>query len=580
MKLHDVASIVCAFAACTSLVIDTKGPLNAYLEARNAWALDSQDPWLIERGGGGGKVSIQNTVPRTVTCVGSGEKYGSSAIKNSVEAGMDHVTAGTTVGKQRYPHIYNGNDPGVKFANCPDNRNRYEFPAQRGSTYDGDDPMTDRVIFQYKSKSSAIYCGIITHARAPTAGGFVMYMTQTSTSLTTMVDSGSPHQLKMNKVLEAATALLKHMKSESQRKATESSTKSLLGPSDDGADNEPLWLVLTTKKHIQDQKRLKPGKIPVPHSLHSASSSTVCIITADPRRPFKDATTHPSFPTTLGSQITRVISVKKLGERYKGFADRRQLLNEHDVFLADDRIITRLPKILGKTFYNGTKRPIPVNLQPHKQKGEAAKPSPKSKGVIAVAPPAQFAKEVEAAISCAQVHLSPSVTTSIRVGSTNFTPEQVAENVEAVVKGMLSKFIPKGWKSIRSLHIKGPETMALPIWYTDQLWEEDEDVLENEEAEKAAALASQKGRKRKGQEGGAETSEKQTKPPKQTKRLDDADMGKEMTERRAKLRQQKQEARDDVDNESAGQKSAKQQEPDTGEDDAKTKNAETITASA
>ncbi|MCJ1290499.1 hypothetical protein MMC34_002038 [Xylographa carneopallida] len=185
MKLSGVASVACIFAACSSAFVIENGEaihsyiqrreaLDAYLHARAAWALESEQfPWLVGRAKGA-TVSITNSVPSSVSCVGSGYKYTSSAIKNSVEEGVDHVTAKSTTGKQKYPHIYNGNDAGVSFPACPDNRNRYEFPVQRGSVYDGDDPETDRVIFQYKSKSSAVYCGIITHANAAKRGGFVM----------------------------------------------------------------------------------------------------------------------------------------------------------------------------------------------------------------------------------------------------------------------------------------------------------------------------------------------------------------------------------------------------------------------
>ncbi|MCJ1393897.1 hypothetical protein MMC18_006773 [Xylographa bjoerkii] len=408
-------------------------------------------------------------------------------------------------------------------------------------------------------------------------------MAPNSTTLTTRVESGSPYQLENSQVLKASTALLQHIKSESKRKILESNTKSLLPTSDESADDidavesEPVWLVLTTKKHIVDQKRLKPGKIPLPHSLHKSTSSTICLITADPQRAFKDAIAHPSFPATLASQITRVIGIDKVAKRYKSFESRRQLLSEHDIFLADDRIITRLPKLLGKIFYGGSKRPIPVNLQPYKPKGDAASSTPKDSASKVVASPIQVAKEVDTAISCAQIHLSPSTTTSIRVGSSTFAPQQVAENIGAVVEGMVKKFVPKGWRNIRAIHIKGPNTMALPVWLANELWQQEDDVLEDEEAKAALALANQKGRKRKGREEEVEGSEKQAK---QTKRVEDSDLSAEMAERRAKLRQQKKEAKAEIDGVVDGKKKkAKKLDPDVGKVRVKTKKVKTILAS-
>ncbi|MCJ1298285.1 Ribosomal L1 domain-containing protein 1 [Hypocenomyce scalaris] len=370
-------------------------------------------------------------------------------------------------------------------------------------------------------------------------------------ALTTKVESASPYQLEKSQTLKASGALLKHIKSEAKRKEAESGTKNLLAASDDSSEeagpsaHEPVWLVLTTKKHVVDKKRLKPGKIPLPHSLNGAVTSTICLITADPQRPFKDTIAHPSFPTALSPRITRVIGISKLKARYKTFETRRQLLDEHDVFLADDRVVTLLPKLLGKIFYRGSKRPIPVSLEPYKQKDSAGKRSaaPKNPDTKSIAPPTQVAREIERTLSCAQVHLSPAATTSVRVGLANFSPEQVAENVEAVVNGMVEKFVTKGWRNIRAIHIKGPNTMALPVWLADELWTDEGDILEDEEAKEAIELASQKNRKRKGREGEEEGLSKNKK----AKKLEDSELTKEMAERKEKLRQQKREAREQVD---------------------------------
>ncbi len=364
--------------------------------------------------------------------------------------------------------------------------------------------------------------------------------------------------------LKASTALLKHIKSEAQRKETESSTKNLLAATDEDSTedtsaggDEPIWLTLTTKKHIADKKRLKPGKITVPHSIHSSPSSIICLITADPQRAFKDTIAHPSFPTALSTRITRIIGLKKLQDRYKSFESRRQLLREHDVFLADDRIITRLPQILGKTFYKGSKKPIPVNLEAYKPKDDKGKrqkpPKTEDSKRDMVAQPAQVAREIERTLSTVQVYLSPSATTSVRVGLASFTPQQVAENIEAVVTGLVDKFVTQKWRNVRAVHIKGPNTMALPVWLADELWVDEADVLGEEEAVKAIEAGKQKGTKRKGreEEGKAEVKsvtggdgDGANRKTKKLRGAEDGEMSQEMVLRREKLRAQKREARE------------------------------------
>ncbi|MCJ1227996.1 hypothetical protein MMC12_004655 [Toensbergia leucococca] len=374
-------------------------------------------------------------------------------------------------------------------------------------------------------------------------------MAPESTILKTKTTSDSPYQLDQSQTLKASSALLNHIKTLAKSKEATSSTQNLLASNDDSSDDatstntEPLWLILTTKKHIIDKKRLKPGKIPLPHSINQSPNVTICLITPDPQRPFKDTISHPSFPTSLSSRITRVIGISKLKARYKSFESRRQLLSEHDVFLADDRVILLLPRLLGKIFYGGSKRPIPISLEPYKQKDASGKrvAAPKSSESKSIAPPLQVAKEIERTLSCAQVHLSPAATTSVRVGLANFSPSQVAENVAAVVSGMVEKFVTKGWRNIRSVHIKGPNTMALPIWLADELWVDEEDVLEKEEeARMAIEMKSQKGRKRKGREGEDEEGGKVKES-----RLADEGVGKEVVERKEKSRKQKREGEGD-----------------------------------
>ena len=117
-----------------------------------------------------------------------------------------------------------------------------------------------------------------------------------------------------------------------------------------------------------------------------------------------------------------------------------------------------------------------------------------------------------------------------------------------------------GWKNVRAVHVKGPNTMALPIWLADELWVDEGMVLEDEEAADLKAKAAQKGkRKRKlteGKENGVvdreggkrqahgEIGYEDEPKQKKVKKLKDDDLSRETKERREKLRQQQREARD------------------------------------
>jgi len=199
---------------------------------------------------------------------------------------------------------------------------------------------------------------------------------------------------------------------------------------------------------------------------------------------------HPSFPAALRPRITRVIDVAKLKTKYKQFEARRQLLAEHDLFLADDRVVLLLPKLLGKVFYKtGAKRPVPVSIAASTRKrdadGRTAKKTLEERnrksetaGAGAAATPPQVAREIEKALGAALVHLAPGTSTAVKVARGSFSPQQVAQNVDAVVSGLTERFVTQGWRNVRAVHVKGANTMAFPVWEADELWVDEVDVLE------------------------------------------------------------------------------------------------------
>jgi ribosome biogenesis protein UTP30 len=308
---------------------------------------------------------------------------------------------------------------------------------------------------------------------------------------------GSEPSLDQSQTLRASKALLSKIQSDAITQKT-SGKPSLLDDADDedAEDEIPVWMILTTKKHIIDKKRLKPGKILLPHPYLNVGDANlrICLITADPQRKYKDIVADPSFPTEISQRIQRVIDVKKLKAKYKPFEARRQLFGEYDVFLADDRVITLLPKILGKVFYkSGSKRPIPISLEGRRQDTDEQgnKRRKLSEGGTKVVKdevkPASIARDIERTLSSALVHLAPSTTTAVKVGIASMTAEHVQENITAVVSDMVERYVPQKWRNLRAVHIKGPNTAALPIWLAEELWEDEQDVLEEPIATKGGS---------------------------------------------------------------------------------------------
>jgi ribosome biogenesis protein UTP30 len=350
------------------------------------------------------------------------------------------------------------------------------------------------------------------------------------------------------------------MKNSNKEKTKASSKRNLLTATEEDdeieLDETLVWLNLTTKKHIIDQKRLKPAKISLPHPLNTSATTTICLITADPQRTYKDIVASPAFPSDLRSRITRVIGVHKVKAKFHQYEAQRQLLAEHDIFLADDRVITQLPKLLGKTFYkSAAKRPVPINMQAAPPRTDGKKVArAKGDGVVKeTISPQKLAAEIEKTLKAALVALSPSTLTLVRVGFAGWPAEKLSENITAVANELITKFVPKKWRGVRAIHIKGPETTALPIWLANELWTDEADVLEEGAEEMRAIEAPNVGKKRKAVEA-AEEEPKNDKKIKKAKTAplpegNDNNLDKEIALRKERLKKQKAEAAASVEDE-------------------------------
>lgn len=260
-----------------------------------------------------------------------------------------------------------------------------------------------------------------------------------------------PSKLDSDQVLKASKALLKHVHT-----AQPKSEKSNLLASDvDAPENDTaIWLSLTTKKFIVDKKRLKPARIPLAHPF-TPEDATVCLFVKDPQRTYKDMVEAAG----LSSVVTRVVGVSKLKEKHKSYESKRALRDAHDIFMADERVVSLLPSLLGKIFYKAKKSPVPVSVP---FKAEKA---------------ANLKIEIQKALGCTSLNLSPGTCTLVRVGLAGQTAEQIAANIEMVANRVIDQYVPQKWKGVRSLHIKTANSVALPIWQTEEVFDPEIDKV-------------------------------------------------------------------------------------------------------
>ncbi|KTW30615.1 hypothetical protein T552_00331 [Pneumocystis carinii B80] len=255
------------------------------------------------------------------------------------------------------------------------------------------------------------------------------------------------------KAKKACKALLKHVQLIEKKREKERKQDILSLDKQDLRSSIPIWVILSTKTFITDTKKLKPSKIVLKHPIINQDSEC-CMIVKDPQRIYKDLV----ISAKLNKRVTKVIGISKLRKKYRSYQQRRELRDSYDFFVADSRVISLLPKLLGKAFYEKKRQPIPIDL-------------------VTKSTPEHLFKEIEKAYSSTYLHLSPGTCTSIKCGAICQTPEQIVENIQIITNTLAEKFVKNGWKGIRGFHIKTSESIALPIWLCENVFDADVDKV-------------------------------------------------------------------------------------------------------
>jgi len=222
----------------------------------------------------------------------------------------------------------------------------------------------------------------------------------------------------MFQVTLAVRALLRHVKS------TASASELL--------EDEDVISLQIGFKQVPNYHR-QPKLIPIPNALFDKDDVDICIITKDPQADFEELIEKKKIPGRV-----LVLGVSKLRKEFKPFEAKRQLCAMHDLFLADDRVMPLLPKLLGKKFFETKKKPVKINMKASNLAGEVAK-----------------------ARDAAQLFLGPGICSSVKVGHTAHSVDELVDNIMAVAD-KVSGYVRKD--GVQNMQIKTAASLSLPIY--------------------------------------------------------------------------------------------------------------------
>lgn len=205
-------------------------------------------------------------------------------------------------------------------------------------------------------------------------------------------------------------------------------------------EDELFHLVVALKKAPVGPRKDKPIRLRIPNPLFSADGAEICLFVKDHKGEGHKAAKARLANLQKNGGVAKIVGLSKLRTKYESHESKRQLCSSYDLFLADERIIPSLPKLIGKSFFKRKKQPIPVDLK-------------------ATDFPAQVKSAVEATYM-----VPPSGTCiSVRVARSSMAADAIAANTLAALQGVV-KHIPKKWANVQAVYLKSNESVALPIY--------------------------------------------------------------------------------------------------------------------
>lgn len=198
--------------------------------------------------------------------------------------------------------------------------------------------------------------------------------------------------LKLDQLQKAVASLLKYCGQQAEASAQ------LID------EDELLYLQLSLKKTPAAARKVspKPFSIKLPHPLYSTEGSDICLFVKDHKGEGHKAAKARLAKFSKNGGVAKVVGLSKLRTKYESHEAKRKLCSSYDLFVADDRILPSLPKLIGKSFFKKKKQPIPVDLR--------------SK---------DWAAQIEKACQCTHMFESAGSCINIRVARSSMTADQV-----------------------------------------------------------------------------------------------------------------------------------------------------------
>lgn len=269
------------------------------------------------------------------------------------------------------------------------------------------------------------------------------------------------NEVPKDRVTKAVEQLTKYVQKQVEQE--ESKGNDLLGGDIEDLDQNVSLIAVNANSFSGNTKQFKLKLVDISHSLYkpwkqqsaTALKDFKCLVILRDQDIDK-ITEDELFDALHDDDITvdEIVSVKTLKTTYKAFEARRAFIQQFSLILADDSVVTALPKLIGGKAFNKIET-TPIGIKTHSSSKK------------------QFSKETlinsikKIFNNKLPIKLPRGTTLNAHLGQLNWFPaNDLVENIEAITKFLIDHY------KIRSIFLKTNKSPVLPLYYNEKVIDE------------------------------------------------------------------------------------------------------------
>lgn len=180
-----------------------------------------------------------------------------------------------------------------------------------------------------------------------------------------------------------------------------------------------------------------PITIEVPHSLLLDSVLPVRLITKDPQDEWKE-----KFKNALPPFPLKVYSISKWKKRFTNAAERRNVIKETRIFVADRKLGYLLGDSLGADFFAKKRVPVLIDINDDED----------------------ILKPIQKVLECTTAILPKGNKFATAVGRLSWKSEDIADNAVKVIDAIFEKI---GKEKVATIYLRTPGSTMIPVYTAD-----------------------------------------------------------------------------------------------------------------